>query len=324
MAVYTHVGEAALGAFLAAYDVGAAARFEGIEEGVENSNYFVETERGRYILTLYEKRVREEDVPFFLSLMQHLSERGFPCPRPIVARSGAMQGVLEGRPAALLQFLDGVAVRHRQPEHCAAVGRVLARLHRESADFVGERTNRLGISSWRGLLHLCEEKREAWPPEAQTRAAELHRTLDALESAWPENLPRGITHADLFPDNVLFRDGEVDGVIDFYFACRETFAYDIAVCVNAWCFRAEREFAPEMFRALLEGYERERRLEAAERAALPILCRGAAMRFLLTRLHDWVNHVEGSLVSPKDPREYLAKLVCLGDMGDIRDYGVPA
>ena len=319
MAVYTQVSAEALEAFLAAYDVGEAVSFKGIAEGVENSNFFLHAGAGRFILTLYEKRVEARDVPFFLALMRHLADAGFPCPAPVADRSGKVQAVLEGRPAALLQFLDGVSVHRPAALHCRQVGGILARLHVQSAGFGMKRANRLGLAAWRGLLATCEARLDAWPHDMR---AELRAGLDALEQGWPQGLPQGIVHADLFPDNVLFRSGRLAGVIDFYFACQDALAYDIAVCINAWCFAADGAFAPASARALLDGYGAERRLSAREFEALPVLCRGAAMRFLLTRLHDWLYPVDGSLVSPKDPGEYLAKLRFHAGVTDARNYGL--
>ena len=321
MAVYTQVGAEALEEFLAAYDVGELLSFKGIAEGVENSNFFLHTGAGRFILTLYEKRVEARDVPFFLSLMGHLAGCGFPCPAPVADRNARVQSVLEGRPAALLQFLEGVSIHRPTARHCRQVGAVLALLHLQAAGFGRRRANRLGMSAWRGLLRTCEKRLDSWPLDMR---AELHDAMDALERNWPRRLPQGTVHADMFPDNVLFRAGRLEGVIDFYFACRDALAYDIAVCVNAWCFGRDSRFAPENARALLEGYQEKRRLQAGELAALPVLCRGSAMRFLLTRLHDWIYHVEGSLVSPKDPQEYLARLRFHAGVADVRDYGLEA
>lgn len=319
MAVYTHVSSDALREFLKAYETGEVLAFKGIAEGVENSNYFLQTEKGRFILTLYEKRVREKDVPFFLSLIAHLCEQGFPCPNLITDKNGRVQSVLEGRPAVLMQFLEGISVHTGSPEHCAQVGNVMARLHLASQGFSPTRANALGMSSWRKLLQVCERKLHAYPHDVRD---ELHAVMDTLEQNWREDLPRGIIHADLFPDNVLFRGGKLEGVIDFYFACNDSLAYDIAICMNAWCFTPEWEFAPDNARALLDGYQQARALQKDEIDALPLLCLGSAMRFALTRLHDWIYHVDGSLVSPKDPMEYLVKLRFHGGINDVKDYGL--
>ena len=320
MAVYTHVSDDVLRDFLAAYDLGELRSFKGIAEGVENSNYFLQTDAGRYILTLYEKRVEEKDLPFFLSLMSHLSERDFPSPTPIADREGRVQSILEGRPAALLQFLEGVSIHRPAAKHCEQVGKALARLHQACEDFSPSRANGLGISSWRGLLRTCEKRLSAYPHDI---GEEVNATMESIEQNWQDDLPTGIIHADLFPNNVLFRGDVLEGVIDFYFACRDSLAYDIAVCVNAWCFDPDTyAFLPDNARALLSGYQGVRPLLENELDALSTLCHGAAMRFLLTRLHDWLYHVEGSLVSPLDPMEYLAKLRFHGKAESIKEYGL--
>ena len=318
MAVYTHVSTDSLREFLKAYEMGEVLAFKGIAEGVENSNYFLQTDKGRFILTLYEKRVEEKDVPFFLALMTHLCKRDFPCPNPITNKSGHAQSVLEGRPAALMQFLEGVSIHTSLPKHCAQVGSVLARLHLAARGFSSMRVNTLGMSSWRTLLKVCEKKMDTYPHDVR---GELHAVMDELEKDWCSDLPGGIIHADLFTDNVLFRGDKLEGVIDFYFACNDSLAYDLAVCMNAWCFTPEWEFAPNNARALLDGYQQVRTLQKDEIDALPLLCRGAAMRFALTRLHDWIYHVDGSLVLPKDPMEYLVKLRFHSEIDGIKDYG---
>lgn len=319
MAVYTRVSGESLQEFLLSYDLGEVLGFKGIAEGVENSNFLLQTDKGRFILTLYEKRVEEKDLPFFLALMTHLRDQGVACPAPIVDKRGQACSVLEGRPAALMQFLEGISVNHPAPAHCRQVGHALAQLHMAAQDFSLRRANRLGIASWRALLEASERKPDSWPPDLR---GELHGVMDVLEDRWPGNLPEGIVHADLFPDNVLFRSEMLEGVIDFYFACQDALAYDIAVCINAWCFSEHGNFMPENAGSLFSGYQEVRRLENSEVEALPILCLGAAMRFLLTRLHDWIHHVDGSLVSPKDPREFLAKLRFHGGIASASEYGL--
>jgi homoserine kinase type II len=304
MAVYTHVDQASLDAFLAAYALGRALALEGISEGVENSNFRLVTERGRYILTLYEKRVDPRDLPFFLDLMDHLAARGVPCPTPIRARDGAALQRLCGRPAAIVSHLAGASVRRVEAAHCAALGQALARLHVAGADFRGVRPNTLSVTSWRGLFEAC--------PGADRLLAGLGREIEtelaALERAWPNDLPHGVIHADLFPDNVFFARHALTGIIDFYFACVDIVAYDVAICLNAWCFEPDGAFNITKARLMLAAYRGERPFTAHELEALPLLARGAALRFLLTRLFDWQNQVEGALVAVKDPLEYLHKL----------------
>ena len=305
MAVYTDVPDDDLRAFLADYALGEPVSCKGIAEGVENSNYLLRTERGTYILTLYEKRVDPSDLPFFLALLDHLAGKGIPCPVPIHAKDGAALRQLCGRPAAIISFLDGMWPRRIAASHCAAIGGALARLHRAAADFPLRRENALSLVGWRKLYESsCARANEIAPGLVQ----ELGEELDALDELWPRGLPQGVIHADLFPDNVFFRGNGISGLIDFYFACNDFLAYDLAICLNAWCFEHDGSFNITKAKLLLHNYRAERALTGDEIAALPILARGSAMRFLLTRLYDRLYHPPGALVRPKDPLEYLQKL----------------
>jgi homoserine kinase type II len=305
MAVYTDVSDDDLRAFAALYDIGEVLSCKGIAEGVENSNFLVATERGNFILTLYEKRVAPRDLPFFIALMEHLAQHGVACPTPIRGRDGIALRELCGRPAAVVTFLAGMWPRRILPFHCAALGRAVAALHRAGASFRMTRANDLAVAGWRSLFESCRTR----AAEVQCGLAEeLAAELALLETVWPRDLPVGVIHADLFPDNVFFRDHELSGLIDFYFACTDFLAYDLAICLNAWCFEADGSLNVTKARLLLDGYRRERPLSPAELAALPVLARGSALRFLLTRLYDWLNPPAGALVRPKDPLEYLRKL----------------
>ena len=305
MAVYTEVSDEELEAFVAEYDLGAVVSCKGIAEGVENTNYILQTSTGSYILTLYEKRVSPADLPFFIGLMEHLAGRGLLCPTPLHGRDGRALRQLCGRPAAIVTFLQGLWPRRIAAEHCSAVGHALADLHRAGADFKGKRANGLGPHAWRPLFNSAAHRAdEVKVGLAKTIASEL----DWLEAHWPRGLPLGVIHADLFPDNVFFQDHHVSGLIDFYFACTDFFAYDLAVCLNAWCFESDASFNVEKAKLMVASYQSTRPLSSAEFAALPVLARGAAMRFLLTRLYDWLNTPAGAMVKRKDPLEYEAKL----------------
>lgn len=305
MAVYTDVSDSALAAFVAGYDLGAVTAFKGIAEGVENTNFFLQTQSGSFILTLYEKRVAEGDLPFFMALLSHVAKEGLSCPRPVPDRAGALIGTLEGRKAALFTFLSGVSVRRPEAAHCAQVGDALAALHLATQNFPLARPNALSLGGWQALSKTISPR----AGELNLALPELIRTaLSGLETSWPQNLPRGVIHADLFPDNVLFFQGRLSGLIDFYFACNDFLAYDIAVALNAWCFEGDGSFNVTKARALVGGYQARRALSLAELAALPVLCRGAALRFLLTRAHDLLHHDPAALVRPKDPMEYAGKL----------------
>ena len=315
MAVYTEVSDEALRAFLEDYDIGTLLAFRGIAEGVENSNYALKTTSGDFVLTLYEKRVDPKELPWFLGLMRHLVAHGLSAPAPVPGRDGQALRELAGRPAAICTFLPGVWPRRIRPEHCGPLGAALAGLHRAGQGFSDVRPNGLGAAAWAPLLDACRADGESVQPGL---IAELDAALSGILAAWPAPgaLPVGQIHADLFPDNVFFLEESgaphVSGIIDFYFACTDLLAYDVAVCLNAWCFEADRSFNVTKARAILREYSAIRPLSPAELAALPVLCRGAAMRFLLTRLFDWVNTPPGAMVTRKDPLEYLHKLRFFG------------
>jgi len=322
MAVYTDVAADELAEFLKSYDIGELLSYKGIAEGVENSNFLLHTSAGYFILTLYEKRVARSDLPFFLGLMTHLASRGISCPQPLRNKSGEALSVLAGRPAAIINFLEGIWPRKPNVAHCAGVGQALAKMHLAGADFPMSRANALSVSGWRPLFE-----------QAAARADEVQRglrdfigaELDHLEgNIWPKDLPQGVIHADLFPDNVFFLGERVSGLIDFTFACTDMLAYDVAICLNAWCFESDCSFNVTKARAFLGAYGRERPLSQAEQDALPLLARGAALRFLLTRLVDFLNVPEGALVRPKDPLEYARKLRFQQSVAGLRDYGILA
>jgi homoserine kinase type II len=319
MAVYTDVADTDLDEFLKAYDLGQLLSFKGIAEGVENSNFLLRTAAGNFILTLYEKRVVEADLPFFLGLMEHLAERGIRCPLPVRGRDGQALRRIAGRPAVIVSFLEGMWVRRPKTHHCAAVGRALAEMHLAGRDFPLVRPNALSLAGWRGLVEMSRARADTVEPGL---SAFIAAELDFLETRWPADLPEGVIHADLFPDNVFFLKDRLSGLIDFYFACNDLLTYDLAVCLNAWCFEADRTFNVTKGRALIRAYESVRALTAAERGALPVLARGAALRFLLTRLYDWLTVPPGALVTPKDPLEYVRKLRFHQKVTSAADYGL--
>ncbi len=318
MAVYTALTDDDLAALLARYDLGALTECRGITEGVENTNYALTTAAGRFVLTIFEKRTAEADLPFFMAVMTRLAERGFPAPRPLTAQDGAVLTRIKGKPACLVTHLDGVWPRAPTFAHCAVIGEALAHMHRSLEDFEPLRPNALSVSGWEALigarLALAESLRPGLAALIEADMAETH-------AAWPIDLPRGAIHADLFPDNALFVGKRLTGVIDFYFACTDFLAYDLAVCLNSWCFAEEREYDVARGRAMIAAYEAVRPLNEAERAALPTLARGAALRFFATRLADWSETPPGALVKPKDPLEYADKLAFHWSAKGAADYG---
>jgi homoserine kinase type II len=322
MAVYTDVAADELAEFLGHYDIGELLSYKGIAEGVENSNFLLHTSAGYFILTLYEKRVAKGDLPFFLGLMAHLASHGISCPQPIKNKSGETLSELADRPAAIINFLEGIWPRKPNAVHCAGVGQALAKMHLAGLDFSMSRANALSVSGWRPLFDAAAAGADALQHGLR---AFIGAELDYLEgNVWPKNLPQGVIHADLFPDNVFFLGEEVSGIIDFTFACTDMLAYDVAICLNAWCFESDYSFNVTKARAFLGAYNRERPLSEAEQNALPLLARGAALRFLLTRLVDFLNVPKGALVRPKDPLEYARKLRFQQSVTGMRDYGFAA
>ncbi|RVK41689.1 homoserine kinase [Sinorhizobium meliloti] len=319
MAVYTDITEDELIRFLAAYEVGSLTSYKGIAEGVENSNFLLHTTKGAHILTLYEKRVNADDLPFFLGLMHHLAERGLSCPLPLPRADGKLLGTLSGRPAAVISFLEGMWLRKPEAQHCREVGRALASMHQAGEGFPLKRPNALSVEGWRPLWRNSEARAD----EVQAGLKdEIATELAFIEEHWPKDLPEGVIHADLFPDNVFFLGDRLSGLIDFYFACNDFLAYDVAICLNSWCFEKDGSYNITKGMALLSGYESVRRLTAEEIEALPLLARGSALRFFLTRLYDWLMTPPGALVVKKDPLEYLTKIRFHRAIVSSAEYGL--
>ncbi|MBI1621995.1 homoserine kinase [Aquamicrobium zhengzhouense] len=319
MAVYTDITEQELGAFLREYDIGELLSYKGIAEGTENSNFLLHTTTTSFILTLYEKRVDPGDLPFFLGLMEHLAKRGVTCPLPVERNDGTLIGEVAGRPAAIITFLEGMWPRRPTAVHCRAVGEALAKLHIAGADFGMTRPNALSLEGWKTLWAGCHERADEVEPGL---VAEVEADLSAISSAWPSSLPAGVIHADLFPDNVFFLGNELSGLIDFYFACNDLLVYDVATCLNAWCFERDHAFNITKATALLAGYQSVRPLQQEEVEALPLLCRGSALRFMLTRLYDWLNGPDGAMVQKRDPLEYVRKMRFHRQIRSANEYGL--
>ena len=319
MAVYTTLSAAELAGLMAEYDVGALVSAKGIAEGVSNSNWLVETtgrdgNGARFILTMYEARVAVEELPFFLGLLDHLAAKGSPVPRTIHDRAGDPFRLVRGKAVALIEFLPGVSVDLPNAAQAHAVGQALAGLHLDAADFAGERANTMALPHWHELLSQCG--RQGLHSIDPSLPALVETELRHLEANWPQGLPRSVIHADLFPDNVLLLGDEVTGLIDFYFACNDVTAYDLAVTHSAWCFAGDGRFRPEIAEALLAGYAERRPLSAEEHRALPILARGAAMRFLATRAYDWLHTPADALVTRKDPMDFARRLAFYAAEGE--------
>lgn len=302
MAVYTHIDETALKAFLAGYDIGTLVSFKGIAEGVENTNYFVETTQARYILTIFEKRVVPEDLPFFLEFMRHLRKKGIPCPDVITTRDGKTIAYIGHKAAIFTSFLDGEWPRVVAPHHCMTLGTTIGHMHKAAKDFPMKRRNTLSLPAWRALISACQDRADTVDKGLYPF---LEKELDYLEKAWPKYLPRGAVHTDLFVDNIFFNGEKLSGIIDFYFGCTDYFSYDLMLAMNSWCFDRQGVLDTSKAAALLSQYNHARPFTKSEMKALPIFGRGAAMRIIATRLYDWLNPAPGALVKAKDPMEHV-------------------
>ena len=319
MAVYTTIEDHEIADLLERYDIGQLLSLAGIAEGVENSNYLLRTTKANFILTLYEKRTNEADLPFFMDLKRHLSQAGMNCPLPIADKTGTILQKVAGRPGAIFSFLDGVSYRNPTAEHCRNLGKILAQMHLKTADFAGQRTNALGPDSWPGLLASIDQDPDDLPAGLREKTKAL---VSQVIADWPDNLPTGTIHADLFPNNVMFVGNELTGIIDFYFACTDILAYDLGICLNSWCFEKDGSFNITKSSAMIAGYQSVRPLQEDEMAALPTLCTGSAIRFFLTRLYDWINTPKDAFVKPHDPMEYWGKIRFHAQIKSPASYGL--
>jgi homoserine kinase type II len=302
MAVYTHISAADLTQYLKLFDIGALSSFDGITDGVSNTNYLLNTTQEKFILTLFEERVRAEDLPFYIAFMEYLHDKGIPCPHVVSGTNGKAVVPFNGKPAIITTFLEGRWPRHTENFHAAAMGKTLAQMHLTGQGFKLKRDNTMSLPAWRELIGSCGDKADTIEPGL---ASFLQQELGYQEKNRPQNLPAGAVHADLFPDNVFFSGEKLTGVIDFYFSCTDAFAYDLMLTLNAWCFDAAGKMDAQKSTALLDAYQKERPLSTAEKAALPLLGRAAALRIIATRLYDWLHPAPGAVIRPKDPLEYV-------------------
>ena len=320
MAVYTKLSEGDLKFFFSKYNLGKLLNYNEIRDGIENTNYFIELEKGKFILTLYEKRVEEKDLPFFISLMKNLFDKKFPSPEPIINKNGNYISEILNKKAAVVSFLDGKAKKNLEANDCYEIGIYTAKLHLITKNLAGKRENKLSINSWRGIYNKvkidCSKIHHNLPKI-------IENNLDKIEKNWPKNIPAGIIHADLFPDNIFFNKQKLSGIIDFYFSCYDFYAFEIAICLNALCFEGKNEnlsFNVTKAKKFIDGYTSLRKLSEYEKESLKILCQGAAMRFLLTRVFDYLNLIEGAVVKIKDPLEYLKRLEFHDSVNNYEDY----
>ena len=320
MAVYTKLSENELEVFFSKYNLGKLLNYKGIKEGIENTNYFIQTEKGKFILTLYEKRVEEKDLPFFINLMRNLFDKNFPSPEPIMNNNGNYISEILEKKAAVVSFLDGYAKKVLNPNDCREVGINTAKLHLITKDLTGKRENKLSINSWRKIYIKVKKNCSKIHPNLPEI---IEKNLDEIEKNWPKNIPSGIIHADLFPDNIFFKNNKLSGIIDYYFSCYDYYAFEIAICLNALCFEGKNEnlsFNVTKAKKFIDGYSNIRKLTEEEKKSLKVLCQGAAIRFLLTRVFDYLNLTEGAIVKIKDPVEYLKRLEFHDSVTNYQDY----
>jgi len=320
MAVYTRLSENELNEFFSKYNLGKLLNYKEIKEGIENTNYLIQTEKGKFILTLYEKRIDEKDLPFFMSLMRNLFDKKFPSPEPIINKNGNYISEILGKKAAVVSFLDGSSKRNLTPKNCYEIGMYTAKLHLITKGLAGKRENKLSVNSWRKIYNKVKKDCAKIHPNL---AEVVEKNLDEIEKKWPNKIPSGIIHADLFPDNIFFKNNNLSGIIDFYFSCNDYYAFEIAVCLNALCFEGVKEnlsFNVTKAKKFIDGYSEIRKLEEKEKESLKILCKGAAIRFLLTRVFDYINLTEGAIVKIKDPIEYLKRLEFHNSVKNYKDY----
>ena len=320
MAVYTKISEIELKQFFSKYDLGKLLNYKEIKEGIENTNYFIHTEKGKFVLTLYEKRVDEKDLPFFISLMRNLFDKKFPSPEPIINKNGNYISEILKKKAAVVSYLEGAAKKILNPNDCYEVGVNTAKLHLITKNLTGRRENKLSINSWRKIYNNVKKDCSKIHPNLPKV---IEKNLDVIEKKWPKDIPMGIIHADLFPDNIFFKDNKLSGIIDYYFSCYDFYAFEIAICLNALCFEGKNEnlsFNVTKAKKFIDGYSSIRKLTDEEKASLKILCQGAAIRFLLTRVFDYLNLTEGAIVKIKDPVEYLKRLEFHDSVKNYQDY----
>ena len=320
MAVYTKLSETELKDFFSKYNLGKLLNHEGIKEGIENTNYLTETEKGKFILTVYEKRVEEKDLPFFISLMRNLYDKNFPSPEPIINRNGNYISEILKKKASVVSFIEGNTKKNLSPNECYQVGNYAAKLHKITKNLNSKRENKLSVNSWREIYNKVKKDCSKIHPNLSNI---IEKNLNEIETDWPKNIPSGIIHADLFPDNIFFNKNKLSGIIDFYFSCNDYYAFEIAICLNALCFEGKNEnlsFNVTKAKKFIDGYSSVRVLTDDEKKSLKVLCKGAAIRFLLTRVFDYLNLIEGAIVKIKDPLEYLKRLEFHESVKNYNDY----
>ena len=320
MAVYTKFSQINIEEILSNYNLGKLDMFKGIEEGIENTNYFLSVNGIKFILTVYEKRIKSEDLPFFSNLMSELNKANFKCPVPILNKQNETLTDYKGKKLMIVSFLEGKAKKNLSPSNCKSIGIEVAKMHNITKNFKLKRQNDLSINSWRNLFNSIKDK---CTKINKNLPKLIEENLTDVEKNWPKNLPRGIIHADLFHDHVFFKGNKLSGIIDFYFSCEDFFAFEIAICFNAVCFDGMKDnlsFNVTKAKNFINGYTSIRELNDQEKNSIKVLSQGAALRFLLTRVFDTLNKVDGAIVKVKDPMEYMKRLEFHKNSKSFEDY----
>ena len=320
MAVYTKINKEHLNSFVKKYDIGKVVKFKGIKEGIENTNYFILTSKGKFILTIYEKRVQKKDLPFFMNLMDSLNKNNFQCPKPIKSLNNKYISLIKKKPAALVSFLSGSSKENLNSDNCYEIGVQVAKFHSITKKLSIKRNNSLSLRSWEKLFKKVEKQCSTI---GENLPYKIRESLKEVKKNWPKNLPGGIIHADLFPDNIFFNNNQFSGFIDFYFSCNDFYAFEIAICLNALCFDGFKQnlsFNVTKAKKFLKGYSTIRKITIKEKKYFKVLCQGAALRFLLTRVFDYLNLTKGAILSVKDPLEYLKRLEFHNSTRNFEDY----
>ncbi len=318
MAVYTDISQNDLDQFLSLYNMEDVNSFEGIRNGVSNSNYLLFGKKNKYILTIFEEMTNDRDLPYFFQLMNHLNSKNIMCPKIIKDKSNNFSNILQGKQAAISSFLEGKSIEHIKPSHCAELGTMVAKFHNASNELKIYRENDLGVKKLETIIDSIEKISEKLNPSVMDIIHSEHEYLKNITF----DIPSGIIHADLFPDNIFFNKNKLSGIIDFYFACNDFYAYEIATCLNAWCFEQNNEFNISKAKALLSNYNLHKKFSSEELECLPLLARASALRYLLTRLMDFHTRQDSELIIKKDPDEYLKKLKFHQSVDKSSEYGL--
>jgi len=319
MAVYTKIYKRDISNINKKFETEKIIGFKGIKQGIENTNYLLKSKKNKFILTIFEKRVSKKEIPFFMSLMDQLNTYKINCPKPIKSKSGNYLINIKNKSACIVSFLNGRDKKSLNLKNCYEIGKMIAQMHLSTSKIKLYRKNSMSIKNLNPLLNSIKFKSKKFTNLEKF----LKNNFKDIKKKWPKKLPKGIIHGDLFIDNIFFKNNKLSGIIDFYFAANDYFMYEIAICINALCFdkiNSKFKINKQKIRNLIKGYENIKKISAKEKQSLNILCRGAAMRYFLTRLYDYTNTPKTALIKIKDPREYYQKLIIHNNLKTYKDY----